>query len=188
VQARLLNPYKKEPTLPYGKFHIYGNFLEDSPEVSNDNWQGVVLNGGTEADKMNAKAAEPFPAETINMQSAVEAYRAVLQSAGASYRRDTLDSRIIRDVTNRTGKIIDVQGGFPHGTAYEQTVNAWPALAAMPAPRDTDGDGIPDDWERANKLDPNNASDASLKSLHKHYTNIEMYCNSILSEKSEQKL
>ena len=180
VQARLLNPYKKEPTLPYGKFHVYGNFVEDSPEVSNNNWQGVVLNEGTEADKAKAKAAAPFPAETITMQSAVEAYRVVLQSAGASYRRDTLDSRIIRDVTNRTGKIIDVQGGFRHGTAYGQTVNAWPALAAMPALRDTDGDGMPDDWERGNKLDPNNASDASLKSLHNQYTNIEMYCNGLL--------
>jgi hypothetical protein len=59
-------------------------------------------------------------------------------------------------------------------------VNAWPALAAMPALRDTDGDGMPDDWERGNKLDPNNASDASLKSLHNQYTNIEMYCNGLL--------
>ena len=49
-------------------------------------------------------------------------------------KRDTLDERIINDVKNRTGKLIDVQGGYPHGTEYEKTVNAWPNLKSMPAP------------------------------------------------------
>ncbi len=40
--------------------------------------------------------------------------------------------------------MIDVQGGYPHGTAYELTVNAWPALASLPPPADKDGDGISD--------------------------------------------
>lgn len=90
----------------------------------------------------------PLPAETLPVQSAKDAYEAVLLHAGASHKRDTLDERVINDVRNRTGKFIDVQGGFPHGTAYELTANAWPALKAAPAPTDTDKDGMPDEWEK----------------------------------------
>jgi len=82
-------------------------------------------------------------------------------------------------VQNRTGRIIDVQGGYPHGTPYDQTVNAWPALRSAPAAVDTDQDGMPDEWERKNGLDPGNAADARGYKLSKLYTNIEVYVNGI---------
>ena len=94
-------------------------------------------------------------------------------------KRDTLDERIVNDVRNRTGKFIDVQGGYPHGTEYEKTVNAWPDLKSKPAPLDSDKDGMPDEWERKNGLDPNNPDDARSFKLDKKYTNIEGYLNSI---------
>ncbi|MDQ3682208.1 MAG: pectate lyase, partial [Bacteroidota bacterium] len=103
------------------------------------------------------------------------------KNAGASFSRDTLDERIINDVKNKTGKIIDVQGGFPHGTAYEQTINAWPALKKGIAPTDTDKDGMPDEWEEKNGLNKNDATDAINNRLHKHYTNIEVYINSLIN-------
>jgi hypothetical protein len=98
----------------------------------------------------------------------------LLKHVGASYRRDTMDERIIDDVKNRTGRIIDVQGGHLHGTAYELTVNAWPELKSLPAPADTDKDGMPDEWEKKNGLNP---TDAKKETLHKFYTNIEVYIN-----------
>ena len=91
-----------------------------------------------------------------------------------------MDQRIIGNVVNRTGTIIDVQGGFPHGTAYELTLNAWPALQSMPAPADADQDGIPDAWEKKHKLNPADASDASGFTLHKQYTNLEIYLNELV--------
>jgi len=75
-----------------------------------------------------------------------------------------------------------VQGGYPHGTPYEGTVSAWPALKTLPAPADKDGDGMPDEWEIKNGLNPNDASDAALFSLNRQYTNIEVYLNSLVSE------
>jgi hypothetical protein len=105
----------------------------------------------------------------------------VLKNAGAILPvRDTLDKRIINDVKNRTGRFIDVQGGFPHGTEYNLTVNAWPALKSLPALLDTDKDGIPDDWEKKNGLNSNDAKDAVQYKLDKNYTNIEVYINSII--------
>lgn len=179
VYNRVLNPYKKLPKLDYGKFYLAGNISEAVPEVTTDNWKGVVMNEGTEADIPKAKADVPFVAEAVITQGTKEAYDLVLKEAGASYRRDTLDARIINEVKNRTGRIIDVQGGYPHGTPYEQTVNAWSSLQSSPAPKDSDGDGMPDEWEKKNGLKPGDASDASGVKLHKFFTNIEVYINSL---------
>ena len=65
-----------------------------------------------------------------------------------------------------------MQGGYPHGTEYEKTVNAWPLLKNIEKFIDKDKDGIPDDWEVKNKLNPADASDASKVSSHNFYTNI----------------
>ena len=146
-----------------------------------NNWLGIVMgNGGTEADKKNAVIDKPHPSDQINLQMAEAAFESVLNHAGASYKRDTLDARIMNDVKNRTGFIIDVQGRYPHHSPFELTLNAWPALQSLPAPSDNDKDGIPDDWERKNGLNPNDAADASKISSHKFYTNIELYINSIV--------
>jgi hypothetical protein len=91
-----------------------------------------------------------------------------------------MDARIINNVINRTGKIIDVQGGYPHHTAFELTTNAWPVLKSEPAPVDTDKDGMPDEWEKKNGLNANDAADASANKLHQQYTNIEVYINSLI--------
>ena len=48
------------------------------------------------------------------------------------------------------------------------------------APRtDTDGDGMPDEWETANGLNPNDPSDANGDCTGDGYTNIEKYINAI---------
>ena len=44
---------------------------------------------------------------------------------------------------------------------------------------DTDGDGMPDDWETANGLNPNDPSDANGDCTGDGYTNIEKYINGI---------
>ena len=127
---------------------------------------------------MNAIAATPFETVSIKIQDPKAAYISVLSHVGASYKRDTLDQRIIQDVVQRSGKIIDVQGNFPHGTEYEKTLAAWPFLKTAPALLDTDEDGMPDDWELKMGLNPNKKDDP-LYGISKEFTNIEMYLNSI---------
>ncbi|MEI6946981.1 pectate lyase [Paraflavisolibacter sp. H34] len=180
VKYQLLNPYKKEPNLPYGQFFLSGNYVDGSPAVTANNWSGVVMNEGTAADTVRAKAAAPHPAEAVTTHSAQEAYGQVLVLAGASLSRDTLDRRIVGEVHSRTGRIIDVQGGYPHGTAYEQTKGAWPALKTAAAPPDADNDGLPDAWEKKNGLNARDASDASASRAGSAYTHIEYYINSLV--------
>jgi hypothetical protein len=179
VLTRVANPFKGE-NIPFGKWYVNGNYVDASTEVTNNNWLGVVMDKGNEEDAKKARLAEPFSTVSIHTQAAFDAYDAVLNLAGASFRRDTLDQRIIRDVSERKGRLIDVQGGFAHGTAYEKTMNAWPFLQSLQPPRDTDGDGMPDEWEEAHQLNPNDPSDAVKTSHHAFYTNIEVYLNALI--------
>ncbi len=177
VKYRIANPYKSK-TLPFGKWYVNGNYVYGSTENTKNNAKVLHLNDGTEADKINTIIATPNNRLSINMQTANEAYISVLKIVGCTLpTRDTLDARIINEVKNRTGKFIDVQGGYVHGSAYEQTINAWPNLKPSTTPKDTDSDGMPDQWEIANGLNPNNANDAAIIKLHKFYTNIEVYIN-----------
>ena len=163
VRARLLNPYKLEKgsnPLPYGKFFLTGNYQEASAEVSRHNWRGVDMNGGTRADTVLAQATQAFDLGPVATQPAPEAYGLVLEKAGATRpTRDTLDQRLVREVRTRTGRLIDVPGGYPHGTPYAVSQKAWPVLQPAPAPADTDHDGMPDAWETQHQLNPKNPAD-----------------------------
>lgn len=180
VRYRIVNPSRQQnPAIGFGKYFVNGNYVDGADDVSKNNRLGIHMgNNGTEEDKQLAVMNKAFPAEYTSTHTAEEAYRLVLQKAGASFKRDTLDERIINDVKNRTGRIIDVQGGYPHGTSYEMTIHAWPHLKSLSAPKDSDQDGMPDEWEIKNGLDPNDPKDASGYKLHNFYTNIEVYINS----------
>lgn len=178
VRYQMLNPFNGK-RIPYGKFYVAGNYVDGAAEVTGNNWQGVKVGNGKD-DITQVKLAAPFDIAPVTTQPAAEAYTLVLQQAGAILpKRDTMDQRIVNNVKQRAGGFVDVQGGFPHGTAYERTVGAWPALQPAPAPPDTDKDGIPDQWEKAHQLNPADNSDASLYTLHKQYTNIEIYLNEL---------
>lgn len=179
-RQKVLNPYKTS-ALPYGKFYMTGNYVDGSPEVTRRNWLGAVMSGGTRNDTTLARVSEPFTIVAVPTQSALEAYELVLQYAGAVRPvRDALDERIVNDVRNRTGSLIDVQGGYPHGTPYSQTTSAWPVLNSLPAPTDTDHDGMPDAWELANGLNPNNAADRNQYGSN-GYTMLENYLNGLVA-------
>jgi pectate lyase len=185
VKFRIVNPGKREtPFIGFGKYYVDGNYVDEANDVSKNNWLGIHMgNGGTDTDKKEAVLDKPHPTTPIAVQTAKDAYEAVLSYVGASFKRDTLDERIINDVKNRTGRFIDVQGGFPHGTEYKATVNAWPALKQLAAPADSDKDGMPDEWEKKKGLNPADAGDASKVSLHKFYSNIEVYINELTGNK-----
>ncbi|HLF47467.1 MAG TPA: hypothetical protein VI548_13645 [Chitinophagaceae bacterium] len=180
VRFRIANPGRNE-TIGFGKWYVNGNFVDGAMDISKNNWLGVDMpKDATADDKKVTVVNKAFVTLVLPVQTAEEAYKSILEKAGASFKRDTLDERIIRDVINRTGNFIDVQGGFPHGTDFEMTVNAWPALKSLPAPVDTDKDGMPDDWELKNGLKPTDSADASKRNLHSFYTNIEVYINQLI--------
>jgi hypothetical protein len=180
TKLQVVNPFKKDPDIPFGKFYVDKNYVDGSVEITLDNWKGVVMDKGNANDVKAAKMETAFAAPLITTQAALDAYDLVLKYAGASYRRDTLDARVVNDVRNRTGGFIDVQGGHPHGTPYEKTISAWPFLRSVAAPADSDKDGLPDEWETKKGLNPADAADGAKTMLHSYFTNLEVYLNELV--------
>jgi pectate lyase len=182
VRFRTLNPFRQTtaPVLPFAQTYMDGNYVDGSPTITRHNWRGAVMQGGTLADTVQSKVNTPFNVAPLNTQSATDAYTAVLQGVGCVLpRRDPIDTRIINEVQARTGTIIDVQGGFPARTPYSVSQGAWPVLTCGPAPVDTDRDGMPDAYELANGLNPNNAADRQAIAAN-GYTNLENYLNGLV--------
>jgi pectate lyase len=120
------------------------------------------------------QASALVPMESVTTTSAAQAKIDVLANAGASYpRRDIIDTRIVKDVLNKTGHSIYNTDAQPEG--------GWPALNSLPALTDSDHDGMPDIWEISHGLDPNDANDRNGYTLDPNYTNLEVYLNWLVS-------
>lgn len=161
---RIVEPYE-----PYGKFFIAGNVVEGSDTVTEDNW-----NGGVQSD--DPAAARLDTAVNINgnvkTHSADKAFELVLQNAGASLKRDAVDLRVIEETRN--GK-----PAYKNGIIDSQNdVGGWPELEKGKTLIDADGDGMPDQWEKDNCLDPEK-DDSAGYDLDNDFTNIEVYFNSL---------
>jgi Secretion system C-terminal sorting domain len=178
VRSMIANPYKlSSGALPWGKYFITGNYVDFSANITNNNWSGVAMSGGSLADTVASKVNTRFNLLSTNLQPATVAYNQILEKGGAYLpKRDTLDQRIISNVINRTGKIIDCQGGYPHATPYATTVNAWPTLQSTTAPADADHDGMPDEWETQRGLNPADATDRNAYNAN-GFSNLEISLN-----------
>lgn len=169
-KKRIIEPYS-----PFGKFYVNGNFVEGYPEVTNNNW-----NGGVQCNDLDSvRALQPFNVVAINKEGAINACKNVLESAGASVARDGIDARIVKEVETGTAS----KGKNKNGIIDSQNdVGGWPELKSTAPLMDTDGDGMPDEWETKNKLNPADEKDSPLYTLDNSYTNLEIYLNSLVSQ------
>jgi hypothetical protein len=178
------DPRYNQDSLGAGKFYIKGNVVEGFPEVTKNNWKyGVQGEDVTEIVKAKSKLKKPVSHTKIRTQSASCAFKDVLSYAGASVRRDAVDSRIVEET--RTG--IEKYGETFHGgkkgiidSPFE--VGGWPVLKQETAPADSDNDGMADDWEVLKGLNPNNQLDGNSYTLSKKITNLEMYLSFIVDD------
>jgi hypothetical protein len=200
VGHRILKPESGRSKLKYqtyGRAYVNGNIMEGYPEVTKDNWNGGVQveemsNAGKYTD--NIKWHKPLPMPELTVMPAESAKNYVLENAGATLpRRDAVDKRITEQV--RTGKIVVSPDIVPPTTQFKHRrepldsykqgiitdisqVGGYPEYKGT-AYKDSDSDGIPDDWETKNKLNPKDASDAG-KVNGNGYSNIENYLNSVV--------
>ena len=186
------------PTLHvWGKYFVEGNVNPKYNAVTNDNWQYGIYNQinasnndglYNEEVKDSIRLSQPIDFVVTTTHSAEQAYEKVLAYAGASLHRDTFDDLMVTDT--REGLATYTGAGNHKGIIDSQEDNrpadagddwsAWPTLASAPAPADTDHDGMPDDWETANGLNPNDASDGAATASD-GYTNLEHYLNAIVA-------
>jgi fibronectin type 3 domain-containing protein len=172
-----------------GKFYLEGNKLVGRPEIDKDQWLGVNLTSSLQTYFDNQKNKDskgnliPFPvSENIYSKTLTAdiAYEEALLHAGASFKRDLIDERIVNEIKTGTYTFKGSKTGQLGIIDSQKDVGGWPELKSLPAPKDTDRDGMPDEWEIANGLNPNK-SDDNLYSLSQEYTNIEVYINSLVA-------
>ena len=179
VAARIVNPSR-----PYGAFFVMGNKVADAPGVTKNNWDGGVQS----ANPKEAKAERSFNFSPAKAESPQTAFSKILKTAGASLNRDVVDQRIVKEVEEGKATFNGSKSGLPGIIDSQEDVGGWPELDKGEAATDSDRDGMPNHWENKNGLNSANPDDASLLSLSDHYTNLEVYLNSlvqsvILSEK-----
>jgi hypothetical protein len=206
IAYRLLKPESERSKTVidhFGKAYVNGNVVEGHNNVTKDNWDGGVQ-PDVKAELLKTALAkirvdEPFPHAPLPIVPATNAYEYVLANAGATLpHRDPVDERIIKEV--RTGVIppFQIAKGSQekakfYGYAQKWTdelaelvkkgfitdpseVGGWPEYKGTPY-QDSDGDGMPDDWEIAHGLNPHDPSDATTDLNGDGYTNIEEFIN-----------
>jgi pectate lyase len=161
------------------QFFIRENIFEGNDTLTVDNtrfFNAVELeektkDGATVMKREVRTVEQPFDAPRVTTVPAQNLLEWVLPTVGASLpKRDSVDSRLIDQLRNRTGKLIDSQA----------QVGGWPELKSGEVPLDSDQDGMPDAWEITHKLNPHDSADSSLDSDKDGYSNIEEYLNGIV--------
>lgn len=176
-------------------------YIKDSDHKYGDDVEYVNING---TDCVKLKLNAPIESGDVTTHSAQTAYEKILAYCGASLYRDAVDVRNMEEAnsgtttyngdvayvnssgtvfaTSSTKGILDFIND-PEGEANPKTAS-YPELNEETRAEnfDTDGDGIPDEWETVNGLDPNDNSDANLKTIDEKgwYSNLEVYLNSLV--------
>lgn len=155
----------------------------------------TYVKNGSGVDCVKIKLDEPIATGEVTTHTAQTAYEKVLANVGASLYRDAVDERYMQEAANGT----TTYTGSATKTGDGKTIQHRPGIidfvkdqgeyllesTSRPADFDTDGDGIPDEWETANGLNPNDAADGKTYTLDTEkgwYTNLEVYANSLVED------
>ena len=183
------------------KWYLEGNKAEGFATATADNWKAMKAETYSLAQIKAAErivTATPWHRHTVagaegqylperymieKYETADQALATVLDKAG-TVKRDLTEARVISDVrsgsASKAGATLgngiidsenDAEGFFNYTTDYT-------------VPVDTDGDGMPDEWESAHGLNPDSADDRNLVNAE-GYTALEAYLNSLMGEKTD---
>ena len=172
VRGRIVEPFDS-----LGQWYIEGNYIEGNKIISNNNWLGGVQ--GDFAGATGIRSVSPFPFAPVATQTAREAYKLVLKSAGAILPvRDAVDSRIVSETVSGKCAYGDTYGAHTGLIDSPLSAGGWPELKTYNVRTDSDSDGMPDDWEKAHGLDPSDPADRNIIAKS-GYTMLEEYLSSI---------
>jgi hypothetical protein len=178
ITYRIVEPWDHS-VYGYSYWYIDSNFVEGYPSVTEDNWLLGVQNV-SESEKEEMKLLSPSVFDITTRHTAEEAYPLVLENAGVTLpRRDTVDKRVVWEVLNGTATYGGIRGSNCGIIDSQEEVGGWPVLFTGPAPPDNDHDGMDDNWELANGLNPGNPADRNGDKNTNGYTDLEDYLASI---------
>lgn len=170
--------------------------VEGTPDPENPYTEVLFDDAGKYRKKI--RWYRPFPMAPVSLVSATDAYDLVLKNAGATLpKRDPVDERVVNQV--RTGEVGYAKGlnpddfyQFEHRRlppdSYKMgiitdiaQVGGYPDYKGTPY-KDSDSDGMPDEYEKEVGLNPKDPTDARGDLNGDGYTNIEMYIYNINPE------
>ena len=163
-----------------------GNYVHGFPAISADNWKGGIdFAPDGEATEATLRVNTPYVVAPVTAQPAEAAYVLTLAGAGCSLHRDAVDRRIVEEIRTGTAKFgASYKGGGKRIIDSQQDVGGYPELRSLPAPVDSDHDGMSDEWETAHGLDPRNPADGWTVNPTDGYTNLERYLHALTQNKS----
>lgn len=125
--------------------------------------------------------AQPHDYPKFEVLSPADAYAHVIAHVGPIQPRDAVDSRLIEELKSlgKLGQIIANENDAPINGVTMSTSTA-------AAAKDSDSDGMPDDWETAHKLNPNDPTDRNLTNAE-GYTRLEEYLNELIAKAEAKK-
>lgn len=190
VSYRIVNPSTRNGVRDFGSWYVTDNIVEGNRIVSKDNWNGGVQPQGGKASINALQLKQPWPAIPIHQQSADAAFALVVANAGATLpKRDIVDSRIANETMNGFANFEGISYKKKNEIASkskkcgiidsQDDVGGWPLLQSTAAPADTDHDGMPDEWEIKQGLNPQNAADRNQLTIE-GYTMLEKYINGLM--------
>ncbi|HND54314.1 MAG TPA: hypothetical protein PLV92_18010, partial [Pirellulaceae bacterium] len=155
-----------------------GNRIEGRARESDDNWSAFV---GTGDDRRKIQVDAPLWPSHVTTQPTDELLENVLRDVGATRpARDAVDRRIIDDVRRRGTTFSGSKGKLPGIIDSQADAGGWPEYRSGDPPRDTDHDGLPDDWEVRQGLNPRSPADAS-RYAPGGFTYLELYLDELAS-------
>lgn len=149
---------------------VEGNFAPHRPNDTTSEWDIMTADWDGSRAPETYWIKQRFTAPAIPLFKGADACSLVLDDVGANKpRRDVIDTRVIADVNQGTGRIID----------KPEDVGGFPVMNSAAAAPDTDHDGMSDAWEMQSGLNPMDPNDATLDDDGDGYTNIEHYLHSL---------
>jgi hypothetical protein len=167
---------------PESSAHFIGEFTKTDHTYAQGNYVDADRNGkldgrpvgNDEFERAGADvAAQPTlqPEVAVHVDPAASLVHLVAKNAGDTLCRDAVDRRLVDDLLS-----FGLAGRF---IADETEVGGLPPQAAGLVPKDSDGDGIPDDWERSHGLNPNDPMDGPAIDTTTGYSHLELYLNEL---------
>lgn len=184
-KKRLINPdadngQNKQPAGTYGQFFIKGNYLDGSPEVTENNSLGIEM-GNTftkfapDVTLKDIIANEEFSFLPVTTDKAEETYEKVLKYGGCALVRDVHDLRYVDNVINRSYSFKGSAGSTNGLIDSQNDVGGWPEYKTYDHYIDSDADGISDGW-----LETNYPGKKAEELNSSGYTYLEVYLNSLV--------
>jgi len=169
---------------PFPQVYITGNQTPfcggpacSNPTLGQMGFVGADAFGNPPISDANFRTFTRHAAPAVTTTPTPQLQATLVPNVGATKpARDALDTKYLQQFQAGQGNCGEQPGrvGCRQGEPY-------PVLTGGPSPLDSDGDGIPDSWEMAHGLNPNNPADGAQTAAN-GYTNLENYLNELAGD------